>query len=58
MTPGTVASQAPLSLGIILARILEWAAIPSPGDFPDPGLKLAFRALAGRFFITEPSGEP
>ena len=23
--------------GILQARILEWVAIPSPGDLPDPG---------------------
>ena len=28
MTPWTVASQAPLSMGILQARILEWVAIP------------------------------
>ena len=28
-TPGTVAHQAPLSMGILPARILEWAAISS-----------------------------
>ena len=25
--------------GILQARILMWAAIPSPGDLPDPGIK-------------------
>ena len=24
--------------GILQARILEWVAIPSPGDLPDPGI--------------------
>ena len=41
--------------GILQARILEWAAIPSPGDLPDPGIKpesLAPPALAGGFFTT------
>ena len=27
---------------------------PPPGDLPDPGIKLAFPALAGGFFTTEP----
>ena len=27
--------------GILQARILEWVAMPSPGDLPDPGIKLA-----------------
>ena len=25
--------------GILKARILKWVAIPSPGGFPDPGIK-------------------
>jgi len=28
--------------------------LPSPGDIPDPGIKLASPALAGRFFTAEP----
>ena len=36
-TPWTVACQAPLSMEISQARILEWVAIPTPGDLPDPG---------------------
>ena len=31
---------------------------PSPGDLPDPGIKPASHALAGRFFTTEPPGKP
>ena len=31
--------------------------LPSPGDLPDPGIKPASPALAGRFFITEPLGK-
>ena len=47
--------------GIFQARILEWAAIPYPGDLLDPGIKPvppAFPALAGGFFTTEPPGKP
>ena len=40
--------------GISQARILEWVAIASPGDLPDPGIKPTPPALAGRFFPTEP----
>ena len=29
VTPWTAARQAPLSLGILQARILEWVALPS-----------------------------
>ena len=25
--------------GILQAKILEWFAIPSPGDLPDPGIE-------------------
>jgi len=48
--------------GIFQARILEWFAIPSPGDLlPDPGIEpacLASPALAGGFFTTELPGKP
>ena len=44
--------------GIFQARILEWVAIISPGDLPNPGIKLASAASAGRFFTAEPSGKP
>ena len=41
--------------GIFQARILEWAAIPTPEDLPKPGIKAASPispALVGRFFTT------
>ena len=44
--------------GIFQARILEWVAISSPGDLPDPGIELESPTLAGRFFTTEPPGIP
>jgi len=31
---------------------------PSPGDFPDPGIKPVSPALAGGFFTTELPGKP
>ena len=37
--------------GISQARILQWAAVPSPGDFPDPGIEPGSPALAGGLFI-------
>ena len=39
------------------ARILEWVAISSSRDLPDPGIKTVSPALAGRFFTTEPPGK-
>ena len=38
--------------GILQVKILEWAAVPPPGDLPDPGVKAASPALAGGFFTT------
>ena len=35
----TVACLAPLSVGILQARILEWAAMPSSRDLPNPGIE-------------------
>ena len=34
-----VAHQGPLSMGILQTRILEWAAMPSSGDLPNPGIE-------------------
>ena len=36
------------------ARILNGLPFPSPGDLPDPVIKLARPALAGRFLTAEP----
>ena len=57
MTLWTVARQAPLSMGILQARILEWVACPPPGDLPDPGMEpvsLMSPAWAGGFLTAEP----
>ena len=46
--------------GILQARILEWAATPSSGDLPDPGIETASLmspALAGGFFTTSATWE-
>ena len=32
--------------------------LPSPRDLPNPGIKLSSPALAGRFFASEPPGNP
>ena len=47
--------------GSFQARILEWVAIPPPGDLPNQGIEAAAPvspALAGGFFTTEPPGKP
>ena len=44
--------------GILQARVLEWAAFPSPGDLPNPRVKPRFPALQEDSLPTELSGEP
>ena len=53
--------QAPLSMGIFQARILEWVAMPSSrGSSPprDQTYVSCGSCIAGRFFTTEPPGNP
>ena len=61
VTSRTVAPQAPLSMGILQARILEWVAISSSRGSSQIGIKLmslSSPALAGRFFTTALLGNP
>ena len=44
--------------GILQARILEWVAIPSPGDLPDPGIKPGSPTLQADALPSEPPGKP
>ena len=40
LQPLTTAHQAPLSIGILQARMLEWVLpFPPPGDLPNPGIE-------------------
>ena len=50
-TPCTVACQAPLSMGILQARILEWIAMPSSRGSSQPRDRTQVSCIAGRFFI-------
>jgi len=43
--PWTVAHQAPLSMGILQARIWEWVATLSSRDLPNPGIGPRYPAL-------------
>ena len=45
VTPSTVAHQAPLSMGILQARMLEWVAMPCSSDFPNPEIEPTSPAL-------------
>ena len=56
-TPGTVAHQAPLSMGFPRQEYWSGLPFPSPGDLPDSGIEPESPALAG-FFTTEPPGKP
>ena len=57
MTSWTVAFQVPLSMWFPRQEYWNGLPFPSPGDLPDPGIKPASPALAGRFFTTEPPGK-
>ena len=59
-TLGTIAHQAPLSMGF--SRQEYWSGLPwpPPGDLPNPGIELwslTSSALVGRFFITSTTWE-
>ena len=58
VTPGTVAHQAPLSMGFPKQECWSGLPFPSPGDLPDSGIEPASSELAGRFFTTEPPAKP
>ena len=54
----SVAHQAPLSVGILQARILKWVAIHPPGDLPNPGIKPRSPALQANSLPAEPQRKP
>ena len=56
MTWWTVARQAPLSMGILQARILEWVAMPSSRGYSQPKDQTYVSCIVGGFFTTEPPG--
>ena len=47
-----------LSMGFLRQEYWSGLPFPSPGDLPSPGIKPVSPALAGGFFITEPSRKP
>ena len=58
VTPGTVAHQAPLSMGFSRQEYWSGLPFPPPGHLPDPGIEPASPALAGGFFTTSHQGSP
>ena len=60
-TPGTVAYQAPLSIGFSRQEYWTGLSLPPSGDLPDPGIEPSSPVspvFAGRFFTTAPPGKP
>ena len=44
--------------GLLQARILEWAAVPSPGDLPNLGIKPRSPTVQVDSLPAEPQGKP
>ena len=57
-TPWTVARQAPLSMGILQARIWSALPCPPPGDLPNPGIKPRSPALQVILYHLSHRGSP
>ena len=57
-TTWTVAHQAPLPMGILQARILEWVAIPSSKGSSWPRDQTSISCIAGRFSTTRSPRKP
>ena len=58
VSPWTVAHQAPLSMGILQARILEWIAMPSSMRSSQPRDQTQVSCIAGGFFTIRVTREP
>ena len=56
VTPWTVACQAPLSMGILQVRILEWVAISFSRELPDLGIEPNSPALQADSLPTDLQG--
>ena len=54
----TVAGQAPLSMGILQARTLEWVAMPSSRGSFQPQIEPRSPALQADSLLSEPPGKP
>ena len=52
--PWMVAHQAPLSIGILQVRMLDWVAMPSSRGFSQPRSP----TLQGDSLLSEPTGKP
>ena len=57
-TPWTVARQASPSMGFPRQEHWNGLPFPSPGDFPNPGIKPVSPVLKADFLLSEPPGKP
>ena len=57
-TPGTVALQAPLSMGFSRQEYRSGLPFPTPRDLSNPGTEPTSPALGGRFLTTESPEKP
>ena len=57
-TLGTVAHQAPLSMGFSRQECWNGFPFPSPGDLPNPGIEPGSPALQADALSSEPPGTP
>ena len=57
VNPWTVSHQAPLSIGILQARILEWIAILFSRRSSHPGIEPGSPALQENCLLSEPPGK-
>ena len=44
--------------GILQLRVLEWVAVPSPGNLPNPGIEPGSPTLQAHSLKSEPPGRP
>ena len=58
VTPGTIAHQASLSMGILRQEYRSGLPCPSPGDLPNPGVEPSSPALQADSLLSEPPGKP
>ena len=58
LTSWTVACQAPPSMGFSRQEYWSGLPFPSPGDLPDPGIKLGSPSLQADSLPSEPPGKP
>ena len=58
VTPWTITYQTPLTMGFSKLRYWSGLPFPSPGVFPDPGIKPRSPTLQADALPSEPSGKP